>query len=135
MNNSISYESSLGTTGLELFTNANFSFEDTKYVQVHNLAETGETFLINGRIGVGTGNFTVALFARNLTDEDTIPLATRWFDLRYGLGTRNLPAGAGNQPSQLFDGRPAQIETGFPRAFFATLRRGRTFGVEATFNF
>ena len=37
--------------------------------------------------------------------------------------------------SVTFDGRPAQIETGTPRGFFATLRKGRTFGVEATFNF
>jgi hypothetical protein len=34
-----------------------------------------------------------------------------------------------------FDGRPAQIETGTPRGFFGTLRRGRTFGVEANFAF
>jgi hypothetical protein len=34
-----------------------------------------------------------------------------------------------------FDGRPAQIETGSPRGFFATLRKSRTFGIEGTFRF
>jgi iron complex outermembrane recepter protein len=135
LNGSVNYTSSLGSSDLEIFTNANFSYEDSKFVQVHNQAETGEAFLLNGRIGIRGENFSVALFGRNLTDEDSINLATRWFDLRYGAGTRNLPAGAGNPPTQIFDGRPAQIETGSPRGFFATLRRGRTFGIEATFEF
>jgi len=135
VNGSATYESALPGTELQIFTNANFSYEASKYIQVHNLAETGDTFLLNGRIGIRTGNFTIALFGRNLTEEDSINLATRWFDLRYGLGTRNLPPGSGNPPTQPFNGSPAQIETGFPRAFFATLRRGRTFGIEATFNF
>jgi outer membrane receptor protein involved in Fe transport len=134
VNGSASYDIPLSNS-YSLFTNANFSYEASKFVQVHNQAETGETFLVNGRIGVRHENFTIALFGRNLTDEDTINLATRWFDLRYGFGTRNLPAGVGNPPTRTFDGRPAQIETGSPRAFFATLRKGRTFGLEMTFNF
>ncbi|MFN9580733.1 MAG: hypothetical protein ACK56H_11875 [Novosphingobium sp.] len=80
---------------------------------------------------IKTERFSIAVFGRNLTDEDSIPLATRWFDLRYGAGTTGLPPAA----SVTFDGRPAQIETGTPRAVFATLRRGRTFGVEASVNF
>lgn len=135
INGSASYESSIPGTNLTFFTNANFSFEDSKYIQVDNLAETGDAFILNGRIGVRGQRWSVALFGRNLTDEDSIPLATRWFDLRYGAGTRNLPAGVGNPPTLPFDGRPAQIETGTPRAFFGALRRGRTFGIEATFNF
>lgn len=130
-NGSVTYETDLGSSGLGLVTNLNFSYEQSKYVQVHNLAETGDTFLLNARIGLRTEHFTVSLFGRNLTDEDSIPLATRWFDLRYGPGGRGLPPAAG----VTFDGRPAQIETGSPRGYFATLRRGRTFGVEATFNF
>jgi hypothetical protein len=131
VNGSISWSKELNSSGLEFFANSNFSYEDSKYVQVDNLAKTGDTFLLNARLGLRTRNFTVAVFGRNLTDEDSIPLATRWFDLRYGAGTRDLPPAS----SVTFDGRPAQIETGSPRAFFATLRRGRTFGVETLFNF
>jgi iron complex outermembrane recepter protein len=131
INGSVNWSKELGTGGLSLYTNANFSFEDSKYVQTDNLAKTGDAFLLNARIGLRTENFTLALFGRNLTNEDAIPLATRWFDLRYGAGTRGLPPAA----SVTFDGRPAQIETGTPRGFFATLRKGRTFGVEGTFNF
>jgi outer membrane receptor protein involved in Fe transport len=135
VNGSVSWDRELGSNGLSLFALSSFSYEDSKFVQVHNLAKTGDTFLLNARLGIRSENFTIALFGRNLTDEDSIPLATRWFDLRYGAGTRGLPAGAGNPPTQPFDGKPAQIETGTPRGFFATLRKGRSFGVEATFDF
>ena len=132
VNGNASYESDeLGSSGLRLFINSNFSYEDSKYVQVDNLAKTGTTFLLNGRIGLRSENITVAFFGRNLTNEDSIPLATRWFDLRYGAGTRGLPPAA----SVTFDGRAAQIETGTPRGFFATLRKGRTFGIEANFRY
>jgi outer membrane receptor protein involved in Fe transport len=132
INGGISYEHRLNpSTGLALFANSNFSFEDSKFIQVDNLAKTEDTFLLDARIGLRTEQFTIALFGRNLTDEDSIPLATRWFDLRYGAGTRGLPPAAG----VTFDGRPAQIETGTPRGFFATLRKGRTFGIEGTFRF
>ena len=130
INGSVNWDKDLGG-GMTLIANTNFSFEDSKYIQVDNLAKTGDTFLMNARLGVKTDKFTISLFGRNLFDEDSIPLATRWFDLRYGAGTRGLPPAS----SVTFDGRPAQIETGTPRGFFATLRKGRTFGVEATFNF
>ncbi len=118
------------TDKISLFGIAGFSYEASKYVQVDNEAETGSAFLVNARLGLKTDKMTVAIFGRNLTNEDSIALATRWFDLRYGAGTKNLPA-----PPYTFDGRPVQIETGSPRAFFGSLRKGRTFGVEATFNF
>lgn len=131
VNGSVSWSKELNSSGLEFFANSNFSYEDAKYIQVDNLAKTGDAFLLNARLGIKTERFSIAVFGRNLTDEDSIPLATRWFDLRYGAGTTGLPPAA----SVSFDGRPAQIETGTPRAFFATLRRGRTFGVEASVNF
>lgn len=136
VNGSVSWDKEIGSS-LSLFTNANFSYEDSKYIQTDNLAKTGDAFLLNARLGIRSEKFTVSLFGRNLTDEDSIPLATRWFDLRYGAGTTGLPPAPGpGQPVTVpFDGRPAQVETGSPRAFFATLRKGRTFGVEATFNF
>jgi iron complex outermembrane recepter protein len=129
VNGGFSYEADVGSGGLAAFFNSNFSYEASKYVQVHNQAQTGDTFLLNARMGIRHENWTLALFGRNLTNEDSIPLATRWFDLRYA-GTRNGLPTAGT-----FDGRPAIVESGNPRGFFGTLRKGRTFGVEASFNF
>ncbi|MCA3254652.1 MAG: TonB-dependent receptor, partial [Alphaproteobacteria bacterium] len=129
-NGTANYEWGIGEGDLKAFTVASFSYEASKYVQTDNQAETGETFLLNARFGVKNDRFSVAVFGRNLTNESSIPLATRWFDVRYGAGTRNLPTAP-----QTFDGRTAIIETGTPRGFFATLRKGRTFGIEGTFNF
>lgn len=130
VNGSVNFERPLGED-MSLLFNTSFSYEDSKYIQVDNFAKTGDTFLLNARLGFKMKNFSITAFGRNLTNEDSIPLATRWFDYRYGGGTTGLPAAAG----VTFDGRTAQVETGAPRAFFATLRKGRTFGIEGTFNF
>jgi len=92
-------------------------------VQVHNRAETGSATLVGAQFGIESENIRLTLFGRNLTDEDSIVLATRWFDLRY-LGPNGI------DPSLL-----GQVDTGSPRAFFSTQRRGRNFGVEIGYRF
>jgi iron complex outermembrane recepter protein len=131
VNGSASYEREIGSNGMKFFGNTNFSFESSKFVQTDNFAKTGDTFLLNARLGIKTEKFTLAVFGRNLTNESSIPLATRWFDFRYGAGGRGLPAAAG----VTFDGKTAIVESGTPRGFFGALRKGRTFGIEGTFNF
>ncbi|MFM2409546.1 MAG: hypothetical protein RL481_374, partial [Pseudomonadota bacterium] len=128
-NGSISYETALGSGGLKGFVNTNYSYEDSKFIQTDNFAKTGDAFVVNGRIGIKHDNFTFSLFGRNLTNEDAIPLATRWFDLRYGSSAGLIPAGL------TFNGAPASAETGSPRGFFGALRRSRSFGLEATFKY
>lgn len=133
------------TGGLfDLVGSLNFSWQSKKYIQTDNLAFVPSAFVLNGRVGAKFSRVTVALFGRNLTDEDAPPLATRWFDYRYGNALRTaapgLPPvrnvlGCVNLRCGTFDGRPAVIDTGAPRAFFAPLRPGRTFGLEATFDF
>lgn len=124
VNGSVSYELPVGEDSALMF-NTNFSYEASKYVQVDNLAKTGDAFLLNARLGVRMKNFTLTVFGRNLTNEDSIPMATRWFDYRYGAGT-TFPTNS----TLPFNGSPATIDNGAPRAFFAALRKGRTFGVE-----
>jgi outer membrane receptor protein involved in Fe transport len=109
-------------SGAEFFVQGNVSYESSKYVQVHNLAETGDTTLVGGRFGVEGENWTLAAFGRNLTDEDTITLATRWLQMPY-------VAGAG--PSTA----PTTASRSAPRAFFGGLRPGRTFGVELRYRY
>jgi iron complex outermembrane recepter protein len=132
-NGSISYEHGLGSGSLLGFFNTNFSYESKKNIQTDNFAKVGSTFLLNGRLGVKTDRFTFAVFGRNLLNEDSVPLATRWFDLRYGAAGAAAPAGA--IPAQTFNGSPAFAETGSPRGIFGALRKTRTFGVEGAFNF
>ena len=136
LNGSLDWETPL-SHAVALVTNANFSWESKKYIQTDNLAFVPAAFLLNARIGIKTDRFTISAFGRNLTNEDALPLATRWFDYRYGNAARGLPAATlpGGPRFGSFDGRPAVIDTGAPRAFFAPLRRSRTFGIDLTFNY
>jgi outer membrane receptor protein involved in Fe transport len=128
VNGSLSFEQPLNSAeSLRFFTTTSFSFEDKRFVQVDNLAYGGDAFLLNARLGLRTDSLSIALFGRNLTDEDSVPLPSRWFDLRYGAGSV--------APDSTFNGAPLFPENGNPRAFFGVLRKGRTFGVEATARF
>lgn len=119
----LSYERPI-SDDLNFFATGTFTHEGSKFVQVHNLAETGDTNMLGLRLGVKTEQWSLTAFGRNLTDEDTIPLATRWFDLRYGSAPRGLAGTA-----------PANADLGSPRGLFAALRKGRTFGVEVSYSF
>ncbi|MBY0423466.1 MAG: TonB-dependent receptor, partial [Parvularculaceae bacterium] len=67
--------------GFDFFTNVNGSYESSKFVQVHNTAETGDTFLLGAQLGIRGERWSANIFGRNITNEDTIAIATRWFDL------------------------------------------------------
>lgn len=115
---------------MEFFVTGNATYEGSKYVQVHNQAETGSALIFGGQFGVRGDNWQAFVFARNLTNEDAIAIATRWFDLRYGLGP--------NVPQIAMDGGsfgPNGISTSFPRGFFGSLRRPRQIGIEFSYSF
>jgi iron complex outermembrane recepter protein len=128
MNGSITYEVPV-SDGFSIVANSTMSYESKKNIQTDNFAKVGDTFLLNARIGFKTDNFTLSVFGRNLTNEDSVPLATRWFDLRYGSSAGLIP------PGQTFNGSPAFAETGSPRGIFAMPRKTRNFGIEGTFKF
>ncbi|MBP6515200.1 MAG: TonB-dependent receptor, partial [Steroidobacteraceae bacterium] len=108
---------------LEFFVNADLSYSSKKAVQVHNLAWTPEATLLGARIGLSGENWTVALYGKNLTNEDAPVLATRWLSYPFGLGYSRQVAL-----------NPA-ADQGTPRAFFGALRRERQVGLEASFSF
>ncbi|MFM7395764.1 MAG: TonB-dependent receptor [Gammaproteobacteria bacterium] len=118
---------------LSFVASGTFTHEGSKFVQVHNLAETGDTNMLGLRLGVKSDDWSITAYGRNLTDEDTIPLATRWFDLRYGSGPRGLAGIAPVAPAG--DTVTPTYDSGSPRALFAALRKGRTFGLEVSYSF
>jgi outer membrane receptor protein involved in Fe transport len=154
-NMALNYDAPLeGFAGLSLISNFSVSYEGSKYIQVHNLAETGDTTLVNLRLGVRSDNgWQVVAFGRNLTDNDTIPMATRWFDLRTGSAWPGSSSGAPCVPATSLvpcngpatspvgypvtgpAGKAGGADTGSPRAFFGALRPGRTFGIEFRYDF
>lgn len=57
--------------GWQWYFGANYTFESSKYAQVHNLAETGDTTLVNARLGFENDKYSIQIWGRNLTGEDT----------------------------------------------------------------
>ena len=57
--------------GWEWYGGASYIFESSKFAQVHNLAETGDTALINARMGFVSDRYSIRFWGRNLTGEST----------------------------------------------------------------
>jgi len=74
----VDFTQPFGSAGWNWFVGANYSYESTKFAQVHNLAETGSTTLVNARLGVRNDNWMVQLYGRNLTGEDSAPQVLRY---------------------------------------------------------
>jgi len=122
------------SNNMEGFFSVNATYESSKFVQVHNLAETGDAFILGAQMGVRGEGWSVNVFGRNLTDEDSITAATRWFDFRYGLGPNVgaiLGDGGAVTPAPGANG----ANTSFPRGLFGSLRRPMQVGVEFSVEF
>lgn len=109
----------------EWFVTGDVTYESKKYVQVHNLAYAPAATIAGLRVGYQTPTWKVSAFARNLFDEDSVIIATRWLAIPYispgfSFNTASFVPGAA---------------TGSPRAFFTTLRRGRQIGLEVSYSF
>ncbi|MGP1275502.1 MAG: TonB-dependent receptor [Caulobacterales bacterium] len=114
----------IGSTGtLEWFLRGDYTYESSKFVQVHNLAETGDASIFGAQLGIEGESWTIMAYGRNIFDEDSIVMATRWLQTPY-LSTGFSPNTA-----------PVNAARGAPRAFFGTLRRGASFGIEARYRF
>jgi iron complex outermembrane recepter protein len=133
----VDYSRPIGANGLEIFASADVSYEGSKFIQVHGLAETGETTLVGARAGIQNSNWKLSIWGKNLTDEDTIPIATRWFDVLQGSAAAAGIPGPIPPATACAPVVTAQcgIDTGSPRAFFYMPRRGRTIGAELKWTF
>lgn len=112
------------TSEMDFFANADFTYESSKFVQVHNGIETGSTSIVGAQMGIKYGNARFEIFGRNLLDERTPPIATRWFDLFEGFNT--VPSALGGSIDRSLVG---------PRSTFISYRRGRQIGVRGSFDF
>jgi len=110
----------------EGFLNADYTYESSKFVQVHNGAETGAANIFSGQVGLQNDAFRFEVFGRNLFDERTPPAATRWFDIFEGFNTL----------SSQTPGATSVDRSGLgPRSFFLSYRRGRQLGARVRMNF
>jgi iron complex outermembrane receptor protein len=118
----------------ELFTNLGLTWEDKKPVQVHNKAFVPSAFLLDARIGLETDRWTVSLYGRNLTDEDSPSMVTRWLQAPLFAGGNTAPVlVALEAPADACAGNLCSVN--LPRAFFGDLRRSRNVGIEFAWRF
>ncbi|MYE82993.1 MAG: TonB-dependent receptor plug domain-containing protein [Gammaproteobacteria bacterium] len=57
--------------GWEWYGGLSYIFESSKFAQVHNEAETGDTSLVNARFGFVSDRYSIRVWGRNLTGEDS----------------------------------------------------------------
>lgn len=76
----IDYRTDIGSGGWEFFAGANISHRSRVFAQVHNLIDSGDTTLVNARVGVQHDNCRVHFYVNNLTNEDSSPLVLRYAD-------------------------------------------------------
>ena len=117
--------------GMKLYVNGDVSFTDKRAVQVHDDPYTPSTTLVGLRIGVQTDKWRAGVYARNLTNEDAVPSATRWLH-SYLIGINNVTLDPGLPPASIAGVGNASYS--LPRGFFGILRRERQIGIEATYN-
>lgn len=93
----------------ELFGRLDYSYDSSRYAHIHNFIETGSKKTVNARLGAQLNNWRVTGWVRNLTDDDTPTYVFRYIDAQsFAFGSRAFPIAP---------------------------RRGREFGVTATYNF
>jgi hypothetical protein len=101
------------------YVGADFTYESSKYSQVHNLIKTGNRGYVGARLGLKGENWDVTLWGKNLTDDTTTTDVLRYIDMQ-GITTLGQ-----------------YVENGayIPRGFALTAPRGRQIGMTGTLRF
>jgi outer membrane receptor protein involved in Fe transport/outer membrane protein OmpA-like peptidoglycan-associated protein len=133
--------SPLGGTGLDFYANVGASYTGKRFVQVHNLAYVGAATVVDARFGIQKEDWNIGVYAKNLTNEDSPTVATRWFTSPYVANTTRQTVPPNGIPipglTPIKAGLPSNTFASYslPRAFFGGFRRERQVGIEAAFRF
>lgn len=76
---SLTYTAQLNSE-FELATRLDASFQDSRYVRLVNFAETGSATLVNLNVTLATDTWSVSLWGKNLTDEDSVVSGLRYIE-------------------------------------------------------
>lgn len=71
-----------------LVSSVDYTYQGTRYDQVGNYAETGDSNRINARVAYERGPWTVGVWGKNLTDDRTADVIVRFFDPDSGFAFR-----------------------------------------------
>lgn len=108
------------------FARADYNYESKRYVQVFNLAHTGDSHMLNLQTGIDKGNWNLTAFYNNALGDDTPLVVTRLLDFNRTL---LIP-----DPVRSFIFLPNRRFT-FYRDFTISGPRKSQFGVRASYKF
>ncbi|MGI9308316.1 MAG: TonB-dependent receptor domain-containing protein, partial [Gammaproteobacteria bacterium] len=116
----------LGDTGLDWFTEVNYRYQDTRYVEAFNIVEFQDYHLTDFRLGLTGDTWDAQLYVNNVFDDDTVIT---------GGATPGLPTGSFG--FGLTGPFPPQVNAGpkLPSDIYAQLPNPRIIGVRATLRF
>ena len=119
-----------------LYVAADYTYEDSRFAQEHNLIETGSRSLVGARIGARFGdNWDFQVWARNLTDNEAPVDILRYIDRRSGtLPSCNAVLGAPPSPPAAAIPQCVGSSTS-PRGFALTPTIPRQFGATLSYRF
>lgn len=107
------------------FFRSDLAYESSRYAQVHNLAYTGDSYLLNLKLGVQSDHWQVALFVDNALQDETPMVITRSFTFDRLLVLPDAVLSAVGPNTRL---------TQF-RDFRVAAPRKREYGLTATYRF
>jgi outer membrane receptor protein involved in Fe transport len=119
---SLSASYPLGSWGT-LSWRTDYSYESSRFVQAHNLMESGDSNVVNMRLGLETGAWSATLWVDNLTDDDTSIDTIRTVDPDIFLVVPVQPP------------LPGTLTATNARDFGVTLPLKRTYGITLGYRF
>ena len=122
------YNGEAMASGFAWFFVGDMVYEGSRYSQIHNLIETGVLTKVGARFGVRRDNLEIAMWGKNLFDDDTPLDILRYIDRRSG----SLP---GCTPTIGCISGEVPNASSTPRGFAISLPRGRQIGVSLNYNF
>ncbi len=111
------------SNGWGYFLRVDASYESSRFAQIHNLIETGDSTIVNLRTGFSGDNWTATLFVRNLTDEDAPDDILRYIDPDEFIFFPQLPERGGG------------VTGNFLRDFAVSAPRQQQAGITLTYRF
>lgn len=108
------------------FARADYNYESKRFVQVFNLAHTGDSHMLNLQTGIDRGDWSITAFYNNVLGDDTPLVVTRLLDFNRTL---LIP-----DPVRSFIFLPNRRFT-FYRDFTISGPRKSQFGVRASYKF
>lgn len=119
---SLSAEYPIGDWGVVKWR-TDYSYEASRYVQIHNLAETGSANTVNMRLGVERGPWEATLWVKNLFDDRTPVEVARHVDPGTFISVPVQPP------------LPGTATLTNPRDFLVTLPERRMFGLTLAYRY